>query len=519
MINSFDIQPKIDKVNPNYSNSLTSLYISDIYYARTEKRTYFILNRIYAFYTDDDFETVNEIEEINKWFGDLVSTARQRINYMTETMEKTMMFVGISWRKTDEENPTSATDWSAENRGFVWRKEKGNSDFVAKAVQTPRWNDSSTSCIDAGYIGDDVPIVAFTNYTKELWYSLDDGHTWDVFVFSQLRDHFHEVYINKAPHKGRGKGRLWAATGDDFNAIENENSGVVVWDTLDHEDKITLNNCKWVFKDRPGYRIVGITGNFNHVYGGNEASAGGMLKIAQNDHSIDDKEWEYCLGRNRFDFHQFRTVIATDDGLLFSATDSYARAETRHKSHGGYIYISQDEGATFREIPIMSTGWVTSATYTGDAFYFVGDRLDTQNLNVFKLTKQDILSYPRQNYIAKSPFVENGDGSTPLTLKVNDWYKPIVDMSDYDDINVLIETQGKGVVEIQASKFYTDPNWHSQGDTEGWQTIRRIKFNRPERKDIHLTDSDRHHKLYRVIAVDGDVSIKHLIYTGKGIRN
>ena len=120
----------------------------------------------------------------------------------------------------------------------------------------------------------------------------------------------------------------------------------------------------FALRERPGYRLVGLAGDGKHVYIGNESLSGGMLRILDNAQSIALHDFEYVLGKHRHDYHQFRSMVATADGLLAAATDSYAfTGDTIRADSGGFLYVSNDGGASFREIS-LGMKWVTASSTT-----------------------------------------------------------------------------------------------------------------------------------------------------------
>jgi hypothetical protein len=145
-------------------------------------------------------------------------------------------------------------------------------------------------------------------------------------------------------------------------------SGVMCFESLD--DDGSLGGARWVFPETPGYRLVGLQGNGKHVFVGNESVAGGVIKIQDNVESIEARDFEYALGKARHDYHQFNALLATRDGLLVSGTSSYRSiGDSVRADSGGYLYVSADEGASYREIALGDT-WVQGIADDG-AFLWI----------------------------------------------------------------------------------------------------------------------------------------------------
>jgi hypothetical protein len=101
--------------------------------------------------------------------------------------------------------------------------------------------------------------------------------------------HVHEVYVPPGVEPAR-VARLWVTGGDDPTGVK---SGVLCFESLD--DDGGLSGARWVFRETPGYRLVGLHGNGKHVFVGNE-SAPKVIKIQTTRESR--PETEYALGNN-----------------------------------------------------------------------------------------------------------------------------------------------------------------------------------------------------------------------------
>lgn len=483
--------------------------VSDVFYSKVDKRVYFTLGNVYLFYTEDNFATIKEVSEVNEYYNAIpIGASNQKIVQMTESVDGTLILIAKDFRKPA---PASSSDYDATEKGVVWRKPKGTTPFTRTVVNDPAWNIHENGNISSGYFGvNHIKMVAFTSYDQILNYSLDDGLTWLSQDFTAYSHHLHGVYLPKYEFGGH-KAKMWLAIGDDFTG---QIAGIMHLDTLNGDN--TMAGHTWAFRERPGYRLVGITGTRKRMYFGGESSAGGILSISNDDYSIANNLWEYKLGRNRMDFHQFRSLLVTDDGLLFSVTDSYAAANTPHKNQGGYAYLSQDDGATFVEFPINGGRFTRGAAYNGDYFYFGSNEVDSEKTNspmiMYQLAKPTTV-LPPNKYIVKSIYVSNDAGTVKLP---GNGVSIMVDLAAYTQIKVSIETATAGRIKIQAAPFYVDPAWTPQGDIKGWQDITSVSFSGAERKDIILPKESCYNRLFRVVNATGtEIQFKHLMFIGQ----
>lgn len=507
-VQMFDLESQIRAINDDYVNSTTrqSRRLHNITYARSWGRIYFVMNR-FLFWTDDGFATINDVPEINRYYEDRpIPQGRQGLIHVIETIDGTILVIAKDWRKTD---PSSNSDYSPQENSVVWRMEKGASTFTRTVISTDWVWDTPEGNITSGYFGNQPErMIAFGTYTRIFYYSVDDGLTWQTHNMSDYaNNHVHSLYLPRTIDVLPC--RLWATTGDDPTGNK---GGVLYADTWEDDE---IGGWTWAFRERPGYRLVGITGNTKRIFVGNESMAGGILSIGADNTSVAEGLWEYGLCRHRLDFHQFKSMIATDDGYLFTATDSYNTGNTPHRSQGGVIYISPDFGATFSEVQLLADHWVTSATYDGEYFYWVGGRVGP-SFNVFRVAKPPMYSKHIPPYVAKSVMVDNGLGNVRLSLLPGE-STPVVDMSAWSSIKLSVRTQGPGVLRVQASPFYTDPYWRSQGtDIEGWYDVDVLRFTRPGLQEVVLSPEASHNMLFRVLnSTDEPVLIRHIIWTGK----
>jgi hypothetical protein len=106
-------------------------------------------------------------------------------------------------------------------------------------------------------------------------------------------------------------------------------------------------------------------------------------------------------------------------------------------------------------------------------------------------------------------------GTNNLSLAVGE-YSPIVDLANYKELLLSIETHGAGTISIEATPFRTDPYWTNQGDIVGWKEIQRTKFLHAEQKDILISKTHCFNRLFRVKNVGSNpIEIKHLMFIGQ----
>jgi hypothetical protein len=508
VIERIDLEPKLKDLSAYYTLG-SRLRTNVMYYAQKHNRLYFITGGCYLFYTDNNFETINPVAEINTYYDTtIMNTSYQNIAGIVESVDGTLIIIGKDYRKT---SPTSPTDYNATEQGVIWRKPISSSTFTRTIVKTTAWSLPDNCTVASGYFGSSyAKMIAFTNYTKILYYSIDDGLNWlelDMSAYAYL--HIHAVYLPKRVYKPQ-PARIWFTIGDDWTGAK---AGIFYADTLDGSNNIT--NIVQAYAERPGYRLVALTGTARKMFFGNESGAGGIMSISNDTYSITNKLFEYTLGRNRLDFHQFNALLATDDGVLLAATDSYPALSTPHKSHGGYVYISNNEGATFIEIPLLEIFDIAQATYDGSNFWIIGATQISEpnmfSMMVYKIPKPSPYDTLRTPYIVKSPIVDINN-TIKAKLKAGE-YSLFVDLADYKSIVMSVETLESGILRLQASPFRTDPNWTDQGDITGWHDVMTIKFNGAERKDITLPKEITHNRLFRVYNPSAsELKMKHCMF-------
>jgi hypothetical protein len=521
-----DIFDKLLALNPKYvsANQLSNPYtarINDIYFSEANRSLYLIFADTYVFTSRDGFDSLEEIKEINYHASDLIPQSQQSIDAVVETMEGTVLLAGRDRRENSSPGTVYRSDGEA---GVVWRKPQGSVQFTRSEVIYPCWMTSKSSNITAGFFGlQHAKMVALGVYDMSdarFYYSLDDGLSWRKHsVADSFANHVHELYLPKSVCVGR-KARLWVTGGDDPSG---ERSGVIRFDEL-REDG-SLAGLRPVFKEFPGYRLVAINGNGRHVFIGNESLAGGLLKIQDNQESIDHGDFEYVLGKNRHDYHQFRALLATADGLVISGSSSFGFVgDNVRADSGGYLYVSNNEGMTFLEIP-TTTRWITTIAYDGEFFWFAGTAsretsadVAQHRFRIYKLRRPSPYADLTPAYVSKvlildsSEFYEYAGYNTHPRATLGPGERTArVDMTSYRTVVLAVETYEQGSLALEAAPFY---NWRLEANP--WHDGLHMTFAGPERKEILLPELLLHNRYFRVRnAGDGPISIKFLAFIGK----
>lgn len=521
-----DIYDKLAALNPAYLSASQfsdpyTVRINSLYFAPSDRRLYLIVADAYVFSSSDGLATLEEVREINYCARVLVPQAQQSIDAMVETMDGTILFVGRDRRQeaaaNPEANPVGET-------GIVWRKPRFSQTFRRREITNPAWATSKSSRLTAGFFGTAhakmLALGIYGDADAHFYYSFDDGLTWRR---QSLAEHFalhvHEIYLPPSVHPVR-KARLWLTGGDDPSG---ERSGVICFDSVEADGR--LGGLQKVFNEIPGYRVVGLHGNGKHVFIGNESLAGGLLKLQDNQESIDNRDFEYVLGKTRHDYHQFHALLATSDGLLVSGSSSYGYAgDTVRADSGGYLYLSNNEGATFIEIP-LGARWLTSITYDGNCFWFAtsanrdyGPDVAQERLRVYRLRKPSPYAELATPYIAKvlicdtSGFYEfAGYSSHPSASLAPGERTPRVDMTSYRTVVLAVETLAAGKLALEAVPFYT---WRLQDNP--WYEALTLDFAGPERRELLLPETVLHNKYLRVRnAGESPLTLRFLAFLGK----
>ncbi len=350
-----DLAPHLRRIDPAYlepahAGPAAEVRIHALAWTAADARLYVVVANAFVFWSDNGGRYWHEVPEINRRAGALARFGEQHIDAIVDTPRGTVLLLGRDRHDGPE-------------RGVVWRRPAGAGTFTRTVATDPPWGTTKGGNATAGWFGTPPrEMVALSVYVSpaHFWFSLDDGVTWraqdlgDVFAH-----HVHEVHLHRSATLGRAS-RLWVTGGDDPSGA---GSGVTTFESLDGDG--ALAGFRYVLRERPGYRLVGLAGDGKHVYVGNESLSGGVLRVQDNAQSIELADFEYALGKARHDYHQFRSLVATADGLLAAATDSYAFvSDTVRADSGGYLYLSNDGGASCRELS-LGMKWITGLVYDG----------------------------------------------------------------------------------------------------------------------------------------------------------
>lgn len=470
-----DVEPRIVAVNPAYLDPAVvgdahNARVNDIVYCGSDRRLYLIYADRFVFWSDDGLVTLHEVREVNYEGDTLITAERQHIDAIVETMRKTVLFIGVDSR---DDRPA----------GITWRKPGGAPSFARQPATQAPWRTSKAGNATSGYFGApprDMVAVAIYAAGAHLYFSQDDGMTWRLQDLAHaFKLHVHQVYLPAAVHPRR-TARLWITGGDDPSGA---GSGVACFDALGSDG--SLAGFRYVLRERPGFRLVGLTGNGRNIYIGNESLAGGLLKLQDNAQSIEAQDFEYILGKNRHDYFNFRAMVATSDGLLVAGSDSYGHVgDTIRADAGGYLYVSTDDGASFREIS-LGAKWVTAIAYDGTAFWVAasmgeenGPDISSRRLTLLRLTKPSPLAEVTDPYCVKLVISDSSDfyrqagyDSHPRAELKPHEVTFRVDMSRYHHLALLVDTYESGELAVESLPFL---DWHL--DTHRWLSVVSLKL-------------------------------------------
>jgi hypothetical protein len=515
-IEFIDVADAIRAIDPTYldaahTGDAWNTRIHALAWSAVDARLYIIVADANVFWTDDDFATLHEVREINRGpEGAIHAHGRQQLGAIVDTVLASVLVIGRDSHDGQE-------------RGVVWRKPAGSRDFRRTTGSEPAWATTTGGNATAGYIGSPPrEMVAFAVYESpaHFWYSLDDGITWRAQPLgTTFAMHVHEVYLPRSANLAR-TARLWVSGGDDPSG---QGSGVVVFDGV--SDDGSLIGPRYALRERPGYRLVGLAGDGKHVYIGNESLSGAVLRILDNAQSIALQDFEYVLGKHRHDYHQFRSMAATADGLLAAATDSYTfTGDTIRADSGGFLYVSNDGGASFREFS-LGMKWITALVYDGRAFWIAGgmnreygadpSSLRMTLLRVPKPRAYETLTGP---YCAKVLVADSsgfyamaGYPSHPRPSLAPGERTFRVDLSPYGSIAVEAETFGSATLANEALPFQ---NWHP--DEDAWRDVASLVTDAAGRISTLLPPLAAHNRWFRIRnAGSGPIEVRRLCFVGR----
>jgi hypothetical protein len=513
-----DLYDRIAALDPAYVDAANypdpyAARVNYVYYSEADRSLYVVFGDGYVFTSRDSLATLTEVTSLNYQAGSLVPPGRQSVDAVTDTLDGTVLLVG---RDRRERAGTEA--------GVAWRRQRGAGAFVRSVVTDPAWMTSRSGNLTAGFIGAGrtkaVALAIYSDSDAHFYYSLDDGLTWRRQSMTDcFRLHVHQVYLPKSVNPDRSA-RLWVTGGDDPTG---ERSGVFCFDALGEDG--SLGGLTQVLRETPGYRVVGLAGDGRHVFIGNESLAGGLIKIQDNRESIEARDFEYVLGKARHDYHQFRALLATPDGLLISGSSSYGYVgDSVRADSGGYLYISNNGGATFAEIP-LGARWVGDIAYDGRSFYFTasagresGPDVTRDRFKVYRLRKPSPYAELATSYVCKAVILDSsrfyehaGYEDHPRATLAPGERTPRVDMTGYREVALAVETLEAGRLIVEATPFY---NWRLEETP--WRDMMTLDFDGAAQREVLLPGVALHNKYLRVRNAGQDqVAIRYIAFTGK----
>ncbi len=509
-----DLGQVLHAIDPAYHDdgrrARFEMRIHAVAWSASDARLYVIVADAFVFWSDDGGRRWHEVSEVNRApDGALHAYGAQYVDMVVDTPAGTVLLIGRDRHDGVE-------------RGVVWRKPIGTDAFVRGVATDHAWATTKGGNATAGYLGSPPrPVVAIAVYASpaHFWYSLDDGVQWRKHDLEHVFAlHVHEVYLHRSANLQRCA-RLWVSGGDDPSG---RRSGVVTFDAI--ADDGTLGGMYYALRERPGYRLVGLAGDGKHVYIGNESLAGGMLRILDNAQSIGLADFEYVLGKHRHDYHQFRSMVATSDGLLAAASDSYAFvSDSVRADSGGYLYLSADGGASFRELS-LGMKWITGLVCDGASFWIAGgmnreygpdvSALAMTLLRVPKPGPFDPLSGP---YCAKALIMDSSafyamagypDHPRPSLAVGERTFR--VDLSPFASIVVDVETMGPATLVVEALPFQ---NWDPEEDA--WRDVATLTVGAGP-LTVALPATSTHNRWFRVRnAGTAPAEVRRLAFIGR----
>ncbi|MBP7756500.1 MAG: hypothetical protein GX178_11280 [Acidobacteria bacterium] len=511
-----DLREQIRAINPGYLASATGTghfrdRLQTIFYSPSRNALFLVVAERFVFRLETSPALVlREVAEVNHDGSGLVGDGLQTIDAITETLAGTILLLGSDRR-------------DGEWHGVAWRLEAGDGTFRRVVVAEPAWQTTRAGNATAGFFGPDrEEVVAIAPYASpaRLLLSRDDGLTWRHHSLATLfANHVHEVYLPRAIHPER-TARLWVTGGDDPSGAA---SGLVSFDGFDAQGE--LRGGRFALREQPGYRLVGLTGNGRDLFVGNESLAGGVLRIQDNEQAIAISDFEYVLTKGRHDYHQMRSLLATADGVLISGTDSYGHVgDTIRADSGGYLYLSTDDGASCRTIP-LGAKWVTGIACDGTAFWVTfgmgreeGPDCSASRLSLLRIPKPPVWADVSDDYVVKLLIADSSDfyraagyDSHPVPVLARGATTFRVDMAPFRSLALLVDSHEPGELSVETLPFR---DWHP--DQERWTEIRRLRIRAAGRQQILLREGETMSRHFRVRnAGRRPIALRQLAFVGR----
>jgi hypothetical protein len=199
-------------------------------------------------------------------------------------------------------------------------------------------------------------------------------------------------------------------------------------------------------------------------------------------------------------------MVATADGLLAAASDSYAYvSDTIRADSGGYLYLSGNGGASFREIS-LGMKWISGLVCDGAAFWIAGGMnreygADPSALamSLLRVPKPGALEELSAPYCAKAVVMDSsafytmaGYAEHPRPALGPGERTFRVDLSPYASAVVEAETYGPATLAIEALPFQ---NWHP--DEDPWRDVATLST-AAGRIAVQLPALAMHNRWFRV---------------------
>ncbi|MGE5404619.1 MAG: hypothetical protein ACM3PP_06735 [Candidatus Saccharibacteria bacterium] len=373
----------------------------------------------------------------------------------------------------------------------VWRKPKGSSTYTRIDIYDRTANSERVASVSCGKMG-----LFFTAYiTSLVWRSQDDGLTWTSYTFTsaQFLSHVHCVWASPWDTA------VYVSGGDD------------AWGKGGVFKSTDFSNWTLIFTEVPGERIVPITGNQRKRFFGIEHPSGGALS------TYDDAEYQMIFGRKNLGWMNFDCLLATPDGLLIAGMYAYANY-TGQLGHGGEIYVSQDDGASFQ---CIRTGYslissiVNTDRYIFVAFGYGGGGYITHSgcQKILRIDKRCLFG-TMENKVTKI-VLQSTSEITTRTLTNNSVTKT-VDMTPYTKVACLIipDSTGGGTLTIQGITHERVAG--EARDVDRWVTLSTVTLDTAGAPSIvELSAGAELFPIYRVKNLSGsNVIVKQIAFLG-----
>lgn len=380
----------------------------------------------------------------------------------------------------------------------VWRKAVGDTTFTQIVLEDFV---TSPTTISIGKSG-----VYFVCYnTKDLYRSTDDGLTFTKYTFTagQVVSHVHEVWADPSSDY------VYVSSGDD-------DGGTGAGGVYRSNDFATWVNT---YQEEPGVRIVAITGNQRKRFLGVEHINGGVLT------TTDDANYEMAMGRRNMGYTNFN-CLKFGHGMLVQGFYQYAVYPTDARAgHGGEIWISDDDGASFERI-ITEFRKVTAIEITSKWIFVAfgyspsnrGDNPTSPYLLRIPNPKYWNFRLNKENRSTKIVMNQTSQITDARLLAGEATHK--VNMTPYTNVGVYINVKQAGALTIKGmiceSGGVNVPDVID--DTVDWITLKTVTFASAGEQIVQL---DAGAQLFSYFRIENNtastVSINEITFLGSGV--